>query len=59
LFRQRRVAQGVILIRLSGLSADLKAALVASALRQHATELPGNFTVITPGGVRIRKPATT
>jgi hypothetical protein len=57
MFRQRRVAQGVILIRLSGLSPDLKAALVASALREHATELPGSFAAITPGGVRIRKPA--
>jgi hypothetical protein len=57
LFRQRRVTQGVILMRLSGLSADLKAALVASALREHAAELPGNFAVITPGGFRIRKPA--
>ena len=56
MFRQRRAAQGVVLIRLSGLSADLKAALVASALRGHAAELPGNFAVITPGGVRIRKP---
>jgi predicted nuclease of predicted toxin-antitoxin system len=57
MFRQRRVAQGVVLIRLSGISPNLKAALVASALREHATELPGNFAVITPGGVRIRKSA--
>jgi predicted nuclease of predicted toxin-antitoxin system len=55
MFRQRQFAHGVILIRLSGLSADLKAALVATALRGHATELPGSFTVITPGGVRIRR----
>jgi predicted nuclease of predicted toxin-antitoxin system len=55
MFRQHRVAQGVILIRLSGLSAELKGAIVASAVREHSTELPGNFTVITPGGVRIRK----
>jgi len=55
MFRQRRVAHGVILLRLSGLSADLKAALVATALREHAAELPGSFAVITPGGVRIRK----
>ncbi len=57
MFRQRRVTQGVVLIRLSGLTAELKAALVASALREHAAELPGNFAVITPGGVRIRKRA--
>jgi predicted nuclease of predicted toxin-antitoxin system len=55
IFRQRRTAHGVILIRLSGLSADLKAALVATALREHAAELPGSFAVIAPGGVRIRK----
>jgi len=56
MFRQRRVAQGVVLMRPSGLSPELKAALVASALREHAAELPVNFAVITPGGVRIRKP---
>jgi len=55
MFRERRITQGVILIRLSGLSAELKAALVASALREHEAELPGNFAVIAPGGVRIRK----
>lgn len=48
-------AQGVILMRLAGLSADLKAAIVAFALQEHAVELPSCFAVITPSGVRLRK----
>lgn len=55
-FRQGRVTTGIVLIRLSGLSPAHKAAIVAAALREHAEELRGSFVVITPGGVRIRKP---
>lgn len=55
-YRQGQAAQGVVLVRLAGLSPGLKASLVASALREHGDELPDNFTVITAGGVRIRKP---
>lgn len=53
-FRLRRVALGVVLVRLSGLSASNKAEIVSRAIAQHAEELPGAFTVITPTAIRIR-----
>lgn len=54
-FRQGRVIQGVILIRLAGLSPTHKSEIVSSVIREHAGELPQAFTVITPGAVRIRQ----
>jgi len=53
-FRQRRIALGVVLARLSGLSPETKAELVARAVDEHAGELTGAFTVVMPGFVRIR-----
>ena len=55
LYRWQRLAPGVVLIRLAGLSPVSKAGIVASAINEHATELPRAFVVITPGGVRIRR----
>ena len=54
-FRQRRITNGVILMRLYGVSPERKADIVALFLREHAAELPGSFTVVTHGGVRIRR----
>jgi predicted nuclease of predicted toxin-antitoxin system len=54
-FRQGRVVYGVVLIRLAGLSPQHKAEVVAIAVQEHADELAQNFTVITPGAVRIRR----
>jgi predicted nuclease of predicted toxin-antitoxin system len=54
-FRQHRLMTGVVLIRLAGLSPLLKAEVVASAIKQHITELPQAFAVISPGVIRIRK----
>jgi len=54
-FHQRLINQGVILIRLAGLSPTHKAGIVASAIRNHLSELPQAFGVITPGAIRIRK----
>ncbi len=54
-FRRRRVTNGVVLMRLSGLSPSRKAETVASAIRKHLTELPNTFAVISPGLIRIRK----
>lgn len=54
-FRQRRLAPGVILIRLAGLSPALKAELVASVVSSRAAELTGAFSVISPGAIRIRR----
>jgi len=53
-YRLNRLTQGVILIRLAGLSPSLKAQVVASALRDHATEMLGAFSVISPAAVRVR-----
>ncbi|WP_193197534.1 DUF5615 family PIN-like protein [Nostoc sp. MG11] len=54
-FRLRRIASGVVLIRLSGLSTISKAEIVTRAVNEHADELLGAFTVITPTNIRIRK----
>jgi predicted nuclease of predicted toxin-antitoxin system len=54
-YRLCRVHAGVVLIRLAGLTPAAKAALVAKVLQDHAAELSGAFTVISPGAVRIRK----
>ncbi len=55
-FRLGRVATGVLLLRLSGLSPRDKAILVSKALDEHAGEMPAAFTVVSPGLVRIRPP---
>jgi len=54
IFRQGKIAKGVVLVRLAGLSPEVKAEIVANAIREHAEELLQAFTVITPVTVRIR-----
>jgi predicted nuclease of predicted toxin-antitoxin system len=54
-FRQKRVTAGVVLIRLSGLKPEAKADTVLAVVREHHDDLKGNFTVISPGIVRIRR----
>jgi predicted nuclease of predicted toxin-antitoxin system len=53
-FQQRRASSGVILLRLAGLSAGDKAAIVGDTVAGHGARLIGSFTVITPRRVRIR-----
>ena len=53
--RQRRLATGVILVRLAGVSAPGKQAAVSRVIADHEQELRGAFTVVSPGMVRIRK----
>jgi predicted nuclease of predicted toxin-antitoxin system len=55
-FRQRRLAPGVLLIRLAGLPPADKAQMVASAVSEHAPELSQAFAVVTPRAIRIRRP---
>lgn len=55
-FRLHRVTEGVLLVRLPGMSSDDKAELVAGAVRDHGGQMPGAFTVISPGVIRIRPP---
>lgn len=54
-FRQRRLAIGVVLVRLEGLSPMSKAEVVAHAISKYAKEWPQAFAVITPGAIRIRR----
>ena len=53
-FRQRQVNAGVVLIRLTGMSATSKASLVLEAIKQHGSDMGGAFTVISPGLLRVR-----
>jgi predicted nuclease of predicted toxin-antitoxin system len=53
-FRLRRIATGIILVRLSGLSMTKKAEILIQAIQQHSEDLMQSFTVIQPGIVRIR-----
>ena len=53
-FRQHQVTAGVVLIRLAGLSPEAKARVISEVIREHEGEIPGAFTVISPGMVRIR-----
>ena len=53
-FREKRLTQGVVLVRLAGLSSETKAAMVASAVAKHGAELSQTFTVISRKLVRIR-----
>ena len=47
-FRQGKVAPGIVLVRLAGLSPAIKAEIVAAAIMDHAGELFRSFTVIMP-----------
>ena len=53
-FRLRRVAFGVLLVRLPGLPSAGKAHAVAQAIGEHVSEMPGAFTVLSAGLIRIR-----
>jgi predicted nuclease of predicted toxin-antitoxin system len=54
-FLQRQGNVGIVLARLNALSPEQKARIVAGVLREHADELLGAFTVVTPSSVRIRQ----
>lgn len=54
-FRQGRISQGVILVRLKGLSPKLKGEIVSEAIKKHASRLRKAFVVVAPSIIRIRK----
>ena len=54
-YRLGKATEGVLLLRLSGLSASLKARLVVAAVTLRAAELPGAFSVLSAGQLRIRR----
>ena len=55
IFRQRLLHSGVMLIRLAGLKAESKAALLATAVEEHADELHCGFAVLSKRALRLRK----
>jgi predicted nuclease of predicted toxin-antitoxin system len=52
--RSSGVSSGVVLIRLSGLSAQRKAEIVIEAFHRYGSRFMQNFSVIGPGRVRIQ-----
>jgi hypothetical protein len=55
-FRQRRVAFGVFLVRLPGWPSPSRADAVSQVIGAHGEEMAGAFTVLSQGLVRIRSP---
>ena len=53
-FRRGRVSRGVMLLRLSGMAEEDKAAMVSTAIAEHEAELMDAFSVVSPRMVRIR-----
>jgi len=53
-FRQAQVHAGVLLLRLSGLRVEHKAALVITVLQRYGSKLARTFSVISPGLFRSR-----
>lgn len=54
-FQQKRVTQGVLLIRLPLLRASAKADLIVKTVKSYSREFPGSFAVLTEDEIRIRK----
>lgn len=54
-FRQGLYTNGVVLLRLAGLSQSKKAETVANVFAQHGSEMAQAFSVISPNMVRIRR----
>jgi predicted nuclease of predicted toxin-antitoxin system len=54
IFRLRRAAFGILLVRLPGLPSATRAESVAQVIAEHGREMAGAFTVLSPGMVRIR-----
>jgi len=55
-FRLRRAMVGVLLVGPPWLPSESRAEAVMRALEEHGEEMPGTFTVLSPGLVRIRPP---
>ena len=55
-FREGRLTtNGVVLLRLAGLSSERKAELVVAAFEEHGAEFQNSFSVIGPGRIRVRQ----
>ncbi|MFN0164855.1 MAG: DUF5615 family PIN-like protein [Bryobacteraceae bacterium] len=58
-FRRGLTNTGVLLVRLAGLTSATKAAIVSDAVRDHGNELACAFSVLSAGGMRIRRSLPT
>ena len=58
-YRLGRAHAGVVLLRLAGLSPDERVEIVSAVFRDRTADLPGNFTVVEPDSVRVRRPPST
>lgn len=54
-FRMGTLSKGVLLIRLHDVPTQERAVLVGAAVREHGSEFPGAFSVLSPTKLRIRK----
>ncbi|MEW5768414.1 MAG: DUF5615 family PIN-like protein [bacterium] len=54
-YRQGLIHGGVVLLRLTGLTAITKADIMSKMFAEHASELLEAFSVITPNMIRIRR----
>ncbi len=54
-YRLGRAHAGVVLLRLAGVPVADRAEAVSAVFRDRAAELPGNFTVVEPDAVRVRR----
>jgi predicted nuclease of predicted toxin-antitoxin system len=54
-FRMQRISEGIVLVRLAGISPKEKAEIVANTVAKHSEKLLKGFTVISHSSVRIRK----
>ena len=54
-FRHGHRTQGIILLRLTGLSSERRLEIFNWTIDRHYAELVGSFTVVTSGTVRIRR----
>jgi predicted nuclease of predicted toxin-antitoxin system len=57
--RLGRAHAGVVLLRLAGMPPADRTEAVSAVFRDRAAELPGNFAVVEPDVVRIRRPPGT
>jgi predicted nuclease of predicted toxin-antitoxin system len=57
-YRLGRAHAGVVLLRLAGMPPDERAEVVSVVFRDRAADLPGNFTVVMPDTVRVRRPSS-
>lgn len=55
-YRERLPHRGVVLIRVDDVRRDERPEVVSRAVRRHHAESPNAFAVLTPAGVRIRRP---